>query len=134
MKRAVIVLAALFLLLFAGCAKSDGFDAGETLSGEELEQLQKSLLEEKNQPATPPEKIECYYTASGSVYHKDRNCSFLKNAKEVLEGTIEEATVTRALRPCSRCAVEKTEEEGGRANDGEKNRVPHDCEKQKGVA
>ena len=79
----------------------------------ELEQLQKSLLEEKNQPATPPEKIECYYTASGSVYHKDRNCSFLKNAKEVLGGTIEEATVTRALRPCSRCAVEKTEEEGG---------------------
>ena len=101
MKRAVIVLAALFLLLFAGCAKSDGFDAGETLSGEELEQMQKSLLEEKNQPATPPEKIECYYTASGSVYHKDRNCSFLKNAKEVLGGTIEEATVTRALRPCS---------------------------------
>lgn len=113
MKRIAIVLAALLLFLLAACAKDDGFDAGKTLTGEELEELQKSLLEEKNQPVTPPEKVECYYTAGGSVYHKDRNCSFLKNAKEVLGGTIEEATVTRALRPCSRCAAEKTEEEGG---------------------
>lgn len=117
MKRAVIILAALFLLLFDGCAKSDGFDAGETLSGEELEQMQKSLLEEKNQPKVPPEKVECYYTASGSVYHKDRNCSFLKNAKEVLEGTIEDATEAGALRPCSRCAAEKTEEKEGTENE-----------------
>lgn len=113
MKRVAIVLAALLLFLLAACAKDDGFDAGETLSGEELEGLQKSLLEEKEQLVTSPEKVECYYTAGGSAYHKDRNCSFLKTAKEVLGGTIEEATVTRALHPCPRCAVEKTEEEGG---------------------
>lgn len=117
MKRVAIVLAALLLFLFAGCAKKDGFDAGETLSGEELAELQKSLLEEKNRPKVPPEKVECYYTASGSVYHKDRNCSFLKNAKEVLEGTIEDATEAGALRPCSRCAAEKTEEKEGTENE-----------------
>ncbi len=107
MKKALICFFAFLLFLLAACARNDGFDAGETLSGEELEALQERLLEEKNHPQELPENAECYYTASGSVYHKDRNCSFLRNAKTVLAGTVEEAQAAGAYRPCSRCAKEK---------------------------
>ena len=112
MKRVAMLLAMLSLFLLVSCARENGFDAGETLTGEELAKLQESLVEEKNHPAeSDEENAECYYTASGSVYHKDRNCSYLKNAKEVLAGTIEEAKTSGASRPCSRCAKEEQAEQ-----------------------
>lgn len=111
MKRILICFFALLLLALTACARDEGFDAGETLSGEELEALQEKLLEEKNRPRELQEDAECYYSATGSVYHKDKNCSYLKNAKVILAGTIEEAQAAGALRPCSRCAVDESGEE-----------------------
>lgn len=106
MKRILLCIFALALFVFTSCAKEDDFDAGKTLSGGELKELQEKLLEEKNRPQELPDDAECYFSATGSVYHKDKNCSYLKKAKEVLAGTIEEAQAAGALRPCSRCVKE----------------------------
>ena len=44
-----------------------------------------------------------YYTPKGEVYHLKRDCSYIKNSKEVLSGTLEAAQTAGKLRACSRC-------------------------------
>lgn len=51
-------------------------------------------------PGVIPTGTTVYYTAGGSVLHRDRNCSYLKRAKEVLSCDASEAP---GLPPCSRC-------------------------------
>lgn len=44
-----------------------------------------------------------YYTAGGEVYHLRSDCSYLKSAKEVHSGTLDEAVTAGKTRACSRC-------------------------------
>lgn len=44
-----------------------------------------------------------YYTEKGSVWHRDRSCSSLKNSKNVLSGTVEEAESVGKSGSCKRC-------------------------------
>ncbi|MBQ8213728.1 MAG: hypothetical protein IJZ80_06940, partial [Clostridia bacterium] len=46
----------------------------------------------------------CYYTETGSVWHASTDCSYLKNADHILQGTPEGAELAGKARPCSRCA------------------------------
>ena len=66
----------------------------------------------KNEQSTGPsnessentEHVEvCYYTPSGETWHLNRECSSLKNSKNVIEGTIATAMVAGKSRVCSRC-------------------------------
>lgn len=66
--------------------KSDGTENHET-SGQE-------------DTGTVPDGSTVYYTSGGSVLHRDRACSYLKKAKEVLSCGIAEAP---DLPLCSRC-------------------------------
>lgn len=54
--------------------------------------------ESETEPA--PDGTTVYYTDSGSVLHRDRTCSYLKKAKNVLECDVSEAP---DLPLCSRC-------------------------------
>ena len=52
-------------------------------------------------PANPDQIV--YYTENSEIYHLSRDCSALKNAKNVLSGTIEEARKAGKTRPCKLC-------------------------------
>lgn len=41
-----------------------------------------------------------YYTKSGEVYHRDRNCSSFKNSKQVNQGSIAESGKSRGCKRC----------------------------------
>lgn len=105
MKRGCLLLL-LLVLMFASCAKDDGFEAGEALSAEETKALREELLREINEEKPIPSDGVCYFTESGSVYHLDPDCSYLSGAKKILTGTVEEAKARGILRGCSRCANE----------------------------
>ena len=115
MKKRMLLLAAalgLCACTLMGCRQRPAFDAGEALSAEELATLRGSLAQkggeaELDAPAggdTPTQGDETfYYTASGEVYHRDRNCTYLKKSSTVNEGTAEAAIAAGKIRACSRC-------------------------------
>lgn len=74
-------------------------------SGSEEQKLQEN---EKNNDPETEESQElpdiCYYVENGSVWHASKGCSYLKKAKEILEGDLEQAQASGKSDPCSRCA------------------------------
>ena len=105
MKKRMLLLAAalgLCACTLMGCRQRPAFDAGEALSAEELATLRGSLAQKGGD--TPIQGDETfYYTASGEVYHRDRNCTYLKKSSTVNEGTAEAAIAAGKIRACSRC-------------------------------
>ncbi|MBE6702576.1 MAG: hypothetical protein E7585_04085 [Ruminococcaceae bacterium] len=108
-------------LALAACGRGKDFSAGELMSAEEARAYREKLLAQKAEAeknASPEQTVEetpqeeapeapfdlCYYTASGSVWHYAKNCSYIKNADRLLWGNIESAAAAGKLRPCSRCA------------------------------
>lgn len=73
-----------------------------------LSLLPKSESQPIGQPEAPPRTEEItasvsetvYYTKYGEVYHKSKDCYYLKNSKSIYSGTIEGSTKDR---PCSAC-------------------------------
>ena len=53
-------------------------------------------------PVTPAHR-SVYFAVGGSVYHRDRNCMYLKKSSTVSEGTAEQACAAGKTRACSRC-------------------------------
>lgn len=78
----------------SGAEGPDGTENGADSTGEE------SGTGEGTDPGAIPAGTTVYYTSGGSVLHRDRNCSYLKKAKEVLACDAAEAP---DLPPCSRC-------------------------------
>ena len=104
MRRACLI-ACVLLLTLAGCSMSGGNEpsSGEALSPEEQQSLYSARLEQEGE-LNVSAKGKVYWSPSGTKYHKDPNCSSLKNAKEVLSGTAAQAANHGATEPCSRCA------------------------------
>ncbi len=116
MKKSLLMMACLGICAFVltSCSKDHGFSAGNEMSGEELEKYREQLLAEQNEekadeqepeePADEPLEV-VYYTENGTVWHADRNCSYLKRSQNVLEGSVEGAAIAGKTRPCSACAA-----------------------------
>ena len=103
MKRVVLVILLLLLCLSACTQQGMCVHNGENLSPLE----QQSLYDERAEQDTLPQNQSTgvvYWTSSGSKYHKDPTCSYLKNAKQVFSGTLAQAANYGADSPCSRCA------------------------------
>lgn len=104
MRRTCLILCVLLLVL-TGCSQFGGHEPsqGKALSPEEQQSLYEERLEQDGEPNVSA-RGTVYWTASGTKYHRDPGCSYLKNAKEVLSGTVAQATNHGASLPCSRCS------------------------------
>lgn len=117
MKRSLLFMACLGIcaLFLTACTKEKAFSAGTEMTAEELRLYRERLLAEQEaentEQAPAPEVSDetelsvCYYTTNGSVWHADRNCSYLKRSQNVLEGSVEGAAIAGKTRPCSSCAA-----------------------------
>ena len=65
--------------------------------------VKEAVVQEAPKKSGLPE--ECYYTANGGVWHYARSCSYLKNAEDILRGSVENAEAAGKVRPCLRCAT-----------------------------
>lgn len=104
MRRMCLTMLVLLLFL-VGCSvpHSTEISTGEPLRHEEQASLYEQQLGQDGAPGITT-KGTVYWSPSGTKYHKDPNCSYLKNAKELLSGTAAEAVNHGASQPCSRCA------------------------------
>ena len=104
MRRCYLMIPVLMLVLVS-CSTPNRTEvsSGEALSPEEQQSLYSARLEQEGE-LNVSAKGKVYWTPSGTKYHKDPNCSSLKNAKEVHSGTAAQAANYGASEPCSRCA------------------------------
>lgn len=104
MRRFCLTVCALLLVL-VGCRAQSGVElsSGEPLSPEEQQSLYQERVEQEGEPDVSV-KGKVYWTPKGTKYHRDPNCSYIKNAKELQSGTITQAVNNGAKSPCSRCA------------------------------
>ena len=84
-----------------GGKTGDGKDVSLPVKDDSLQSAERNAeAPEDTGDGSIPAGTAVYYTAGGSVLHRDRNCSYLKKAKEVLTCDASEAP---DLPPCSRC-------------------------------
>lgn len=114
MRRFIPILTAALLLLLPSCAPSDGFSAGRPLSKDELASISAELFTQVEEPVSDTEKESeptytdrepntYYWTESGSVYHKYRDCYHLKDAESIECGARLTAEKAGKERLCSEC-------------------------------
>ncbi len=99
-KAAAALLAAVLLVGCAsgGTVKHDGTE----MTPEEHASLYQSRVEQDPDPELTV-KGTVYFSASGTKYHLDPECVYLKRASKVYSGTVAEAANHGADSPCSRC-------------------------------
>lgn len=122
-RRTLALFAIIFCILFASsCSDLEGFSAGDQLSGNSLELFIQDLFNEENNSAEKepsseelePEEAECYFVSgSGEVYHTRADCNYLKNSKNVISGTLADASAAGKTRLCSACSKASGEKEEG---------------------
>lgn len=103
MRICKVLVVLLLAMLLAGCA-TDGIieHYGTELTPEEHGSIYQSRVEDKPDPDLSV-KGTVYFSASGTKYHLDPECSYLKRANQVYSGTVAEAANHGADSPCSRC-------------------------------
>lgn len=102
MKRFTLFILVLALAL-VGCSEQRmRTENGEELGRDEQQSLYDDRLEQQGEPDVSA-KGTVYWTQSGTKYHRDPACSYIKNAKELHSGTVAEAANYGASNPCSRC-------------------------------
>ena len=104
MRRFCVAIVLLILVLTA-CGKQQGIEvvSGELLSLEEQQSLYEQRFEQVSEPDLDS-TAKVYWSSTGSKYHKNPKCSYLKNAKDVQSGTLAQAANHGAGSPCTRCA------------------------------
>lgn len=122
-KRILLICSALCLLglSMSACRShgflSDDFDAGDTVTPEELMEISRELFTHAETPAPEsetesqvPETLApdatVYWLKGGSVYHASRDCHHISHAalEDVAEGQIPEAVAQGKKRLCASCA------------------------------
>lgn len=103
MRFPVLLLTLISLLFLTACTVDDGFDAGRPITPEELESLANAFHgeEETTIPISAADTV--YWTEGGSVCHRDAECRYLKNSKEVKHGTYSAACKEGKDTLCSAC-------------------------------
>ena len=86
----------------ADAAEEAAEDEAEETIEEELEEEAAEELEQAAEEAEGSEPT-CWVAPSGSLYHLDPDCTYIRNKDALTEMTVEEAE-NADRRPCSRCA------------------------------
>lgn len=116
MKRLVFFVSAVMCLALAlGSCSSysrtvSDFDAGETLTPEGVESILAAISEKEaavteKYPAVTDDNGEAvvFWTESGSVWHRSRECSSLKRSTNIKSGNKSDAEAAGKKRACSVC-------------------------------
>ena len=115
MRRFMPLFIAILFLLLPSCTPSDNFAAGQPLTRDELASLSAGLFTQGEEPVsdneTGPKYTDrqpntVYWTESGSVYHKYRDCRHLKDAESIKSGAVLTAQMAGKERVCSECGEE----------------------------
>lgn len=70
----------------------------------QIPEKEHSQVQEPEEISTNSENInKYYYTKSGTKFHLDKNCRYLKNSKEIFEDTLDSIDSNK-LSACSACA------------------------------
>ena len=100
MRFPILLLVLASLLFLSACTVDDGFDAGRPITPEELESLADHYGGEAQAPA---EGDVVYWTEGGSVCHRDRNCRYLKNSRNIQSSSYAVACQNGKDALCSAC-------------------------------
>ena len=122
-RKALLGICMLCLLgmLFVSCRShgllDEDFDAGATVTPEELLEMSRELFTqgeettenpetESKEPETLAPDATVYWLKGGSVYHADKQCRHISHAtpEELHEGCISDAVLEGKERLCSSCA------------------------------
>lgn len=117
----------LFIFGLVSCADylhtSDRFDAGETLTPDQLEEISEEIfstgadtsdaLPDDLSPDTSsdaPNGSPAYWLENSKVYHTDASCYHLRGKENVVKGTTAQAAAAGKTKPCAACSTEKNTE------------------------
>lgn len=116
--RLVAILLTSVNLLLCSCSQysgaPSGFEAGVTLTPELLEEISAKVFgtdADTDAYITVDGDTECFRTKGSDVYHLFRDCRYLKNAKEIIEGTVADAEKDGCERICSACKKQTVTDE-----------------------
>ena len=112
-----ILLVTITVILSSSCAlrvqENDEYYGGESMNAQILSDIAESIFAEDYESEsgyedeTISDKSEhdgvYYWTDSGSVYHKWKNCGHIKNSKDLKSGTLDEAILSGKEKLCSSC-------------------------------
>ncbi len=105
-----VLCLALILWLCSSCADylafEDRFDAGETLTPDQLEEISEQIFSGDNDASSETVPGMVYWLKNGEVYHTDRGCRHLDRKTDVLMGTPEEAVAAGRIKACAVCTPE----------------------------
>lgn len=108
MQKLSFILAICFLMSVSAVACTHNtFSGGYAVTPEYLESLSAEIFTTAEPAETYPDGT-VHWTAGGSVYHLDADCRHLRRSKEILHGTMDEATDAGKEKVCSACG--KSEE------------------------
>ncbi len=110
MKKAVSLILILLSFLLLSCEGRNRYDreyeSGFRVTSDVMSFVQYHRSSDAEQTTSPKEYSEdtvCYWTKSGSVWHLMPDCSYLRNSKNIISGTVKDAALAEKLKPCSRC-------------------------------
>jgi competence protein ComEC len=110
MKRAISLMLILLSFLLLSCESqnpcSQEYESGFRVTSDVMKFVQNYQSSDTEQTTAPKEYSEdtvCYWTKSGSVWHLTPNCSYLRNSKNIISGTVKDALLAEKTKPCSRC-------------------------------
>ena len=107
-RRAAILLSFLLLMSLTACSTAHEFEGGKPINIEDLESMSAALFQtEALSPTETDIPGTVYWTESGQVYHRDRNCPYLAKASSVKSGPVSNAVQLYGKdHPCSACGEE----------------------------
>ncbi len=107
MKRYLFLLVVIILTCacsFSACRARAEFSGGETLSAEEAQELLASLQKGTGEETVQQDDLYYYVAGSGTVFHSDASCGYLKNSQNVQTGTFAQVQTAGKEKLCSACA------------------------------
>ena len=103
MTRALPKAFLLFLLCvcaLCSCYRRAEFSGGKALTQDGV----REMLDATDGGEESEEKLYYFVSGDGEVYHSSSSCSYLKNSKNVLSGTMAQVSAAGKERLCSACA------------------------------
>ncbi len=101
--KIVTIFLALCLILPACSSKNNEEKYTGMLANEEVVSSIRQDIQDKENSLKAGDG-DVFWTESGKLWHETYECSYLKNSKTILHGTLEEAKLEGKEKACDRCS------------------------------